>query len=146
VCGRSVAPIQTRPPDVHVACLAYPRSVSNTYFSLDLRRPSRLSQRALAITRSSDGVDLPGFGSGRIDMSDQEDAPAARGTRGAPGNRAGRTAARDDERGQRPWRRSEFPSDDATFTRCRVKSHEDFPRHIYLLFLILGIQFRWVLT
>jgi hypothetical protein len=36
--------------------------------------------------------------------------------------------------------------DDAAFERCRVKSHEDFPRHIYRLFLVLGIQFRWVLT
>ena len=25
-------------------------------------------------------------------------------------------------------------------------SHEDFPRHIYLLFLLLCIQFRWLLT
>ncbi len=41
---------------------------------------------------------------------------------------------------------SDFPSDDAVFERCRVKSHEDFPRHIYRLFLVLGIQFRWVLT
>jgi hypothetical protein len=40
----------------------------------------------------------------------------------------------------------DFPSDDAAFDRCRVKSHEDFPRHIYRLFLVLGIQFRWVLT
>jgi hypothetical protein len=30
--------------------------------------------------------------------------------------------------------------------RCTVKSHEDFPRHIYRLFLLLGIQFRWLLT
>jgi hypothetical protein len=28
--------------------------------------------------------------------------------------------------------------------RCTVKSHEDFPRHIYRLFLLLGIQFRWL--
>jgi hypothetical protein len=41
---------------------------------------------------------------------------------------------------------ADFPSDDAAFERCRVKSHEDFPRHIYRLFLVLGIQFRWVLT
>jgi len=46
----------------------------------------------------------------------------------------------------RPWRKSDFPSDDAAFERCRVKSHEDFPRYIYLLFLVLSIQFRWVLT
>ena len=27
-----------------------------------------------------------------------------------------------------------------------VKKHEDFPRHIFRLFLLLGIQFRWLLT
>ena len=76
-------------------------------------------------------------------MSDQDDAPAARG---GSGNRVRHTAARADESGQRPWRKSEFPSDESAFARCRVKSHKDFPRHIYRLFLILGIQFRRVLT
>ena len=52
---------------------------------------------------------------------------------------ARRTADRHDDDSYRPWRKSDFPSDDAAFDRCRVKSHEDFPRHIY-------IQFRWVLT
>jgi hypothetical protein len=76
-------------------------------------------------------------------MSDREDdAPAARG---ALGSRARRTADREDAR-HRPWRPSDFPQDDAAFDRCRVKSHEDFPRHVYRLFLVLGIQFRWVLT
>jgi hypothetical protein len=75
-------------------------------------------------------------------MSDREDdAPAARG---ALGSRARRTADRDDDR-HRPWRKSDFPLDDAAFERCRVKSHEDFPLHIYRLFLVLCIQFRWVL-
>ncbi len=77
-------------------------------------------------------------------MSDHDDdAPAARG---AIGSRASRTAARHDEDRHRPWRKSEFLSDDAAFERCRVKSHQDFPRHIYRLFQIRGIQFRWVLT
>jgi hypothetical protein len=77
------------------------------------------------------------------DMSDREDnAPVDRGTLDS---RARRTTDRDDDR-HRPWRKSDFPSDDAAFERCRVKSHEDFPRHIYRLFLVLGIQFRWVLT
>jgi hypothetical protein len=133
--------IHTRPPDIHVACLAYQRSLSNTYFSLGLSRPrSRNRLRALAITRSGAGIDLPGFGH---DMSDREDdGPAARG---ALGGRARRSADREDDR-HRPWRKSDFPSDDTAFERCRVKSHEDFPRHIYRLFLVLGIQFRWVLT
>jgi hypothetical protein len=75
-------------------------------------------------------------------MSDHEDdTPAARG---ALGSRARRTADRDDD-SHCPCRKSDFPSDDAAFERCRVKSHEDFPRHIYLLFLVLSIQFRWVL-
>jgi hypothetical protein len=77
-------------------------------------------------------------------MSDREErSPAARG---APGGRARRTADHHDEDHHRPWRKSDFPSDHAAFERCRVKSHEDFPRHIYRLFLVLGIQFRWVLT
>ena len=29
---------------------------------------------------------------------------------------------------------------------CTVKSHKDFPRHIYRLFLLLGIQFCCLLT
>jgi uncharacterized membrane protein len=37
--------IHTRPPDVHVATLAYQRSLSNTYFSLDLRRHRRIRSR-----------------------------------------------------------------------------------------------------
>jgi hypothetical protein len=82
--------IHTRPPDVHVACLANPKSLSNTYFSLDLRRPRRRSHRALAITRSGAGLDIPGFGRSRSDMSDQEyDAPAARNARGGSRPRAG---------------------------------------------------------
>ena len=105
--------------------------------------PTECDRRAFALTRSGAGVDLPGFGRGRSDMSDrEEDAPAARG---ALGSRARRTADRDDDR-HRPWRKSDFPSDDATFERCCVKSHEDYPLHIYRLFLVLSIQFRWVLT
>jgi hypothetical protein len=76
-------------------------------------------------------------------MSDREDgAPVARG---ALGGRARRPADRHDEDCHCPWCKSDFPSDDAAFERCRVQSHEDFPRHIYHLFLVLGIQFRWVL-
>jgi hypothetical protein len=135
--------IHKRPPDIHVACLAYPRSLSNTYFSLGLRRPRRtLSHRALALTRSGASVDLFGFGRGRSDMSDHEDAPAARG---GFGGRARRNVERDDDH-RRPWRRSDFPSDDALFARCCVNVHEDVPRHIHCLFLALGIQFRWLLT
>jgi hypothetical protein len=76
-------------------------------------------------------------------MSDRKDDDLA--ARGALGSRARRTADSDDNR-HRPWRKSDFPSDDAAFENCRVKSHEDFPRHIYRLFLVLGIQFRRVLT
>jgi hypothetical protein len=38
----------------------------------------------------------------------------------------------------RPWRTFDFPSDNATFDNCCVKSHEDFPRHIHRLFKALG--------
>jgi hypothetical protein len=97
---------------------------------------------AFALTRSGAGVDLPGFGRGHSDVSDREDdAPSARGTLGS---RTRRTTDRDDD-SHHPWRKSNFPSDDAAFERCSVKSHEDFPRHVYHLFLVLCIQFRWVL-
>jgi hypothetical protein len=140
----------TRPPDVH-AHLVYQRLLANTYRTSDLCRPRARARptsasgdrRAFALTRSGAGVDLPGCGRCDSDMSDQDDAPAARG---GSGNRVRHTAARADESGQRPWRKSEFPSDESAFARCRVKSHKDFPRHIYRLFLILGIQFRRVLT
>ena len=123
----------------------------NTYRTSDLCRPRararqpqpRDDRRAFPLTRSGAGVDLPGFGRGRSDMSDREDdGPAARPALGA---RARRTADREEDQ-HRPCRKSDFLSDDAVFERCRVKSHEDFPRHIYRLFLVLGIQFRWVLT
>jgi hypothetical protein len=140
----------TRPPDVP-ARLVYQRILVNTYSTSDLCRPrgrarppsDSCDRRTFALTRSGAGVDLPGFGRGRIDMSDREDdAPAVRG---ALGSRARCTADRDDDR-HRPWRKSDFPSDDAALERCLVKSHEDFPRHIYRLFLVLCVQFRWVLT
>jgi len=82
-------------------------------------------------------------------MSDQEDdAPAARNDRCGSRPRVVRVPAREDDHcKKRQWSRSEFPSaDDPGWARCTVKSHEDFPRHIYRLFLLLGIQFRWLLT
>jgi hypothetical protein len=122
----------------------------NTYRTSDLCRPrgrarppsASCDRRAFALTRSGAGVDLPGFGRDSSDMSDREEDSLA--VCGALGSRARRTADHDDYR-HHPWRKSDFPSDDASFERCRVKSHEDFPRHICRLFLVLGIQFRWVL-
>ncbi len=53
---------------------------------------------------------------------------------------------RDDDSG-RPWNRRDFiPPDDPGWACCTVKRHEDFPRHIFRLFLLLCIQFRWLLT
>ena len=134
----------TRPPDVH-AHLVYQRLLANTYRTSDLCRPRARARptsasgdrRAFALTRSGAGVDLPGFGRCDSDMSDQADALADRNVRGTSGHRSGRTAARDDECGKRPCRRSEFPSDEAALARCQVKSHEDFPRHIYRLFYLI---------
>ncbi len=93
--------IHTLPPDVH-ARLAYQRSLVTTYGTSDLCRPQRDRNRqdprhAFTVTRSDAGVDLPGFGRGRSDMShDEDDGQTARGTLGS---RARRTAARhhDDE-------------------------------------------------
>jgi hypothetical protein len=112
----------TRPPDVP-ARLVYQRILVNTYHTSDVCRPrgrtrppsDSCDRRAFALTRSGAGVDLPGFGRGRNNMSDREDdVPAVRGSLGSC---ARRTADRDDDR-HRPWRKSDFPSDDATFERC----------------------------
>ena len=60
-----------------------------TYCMFDLRSPLRARhrlgpRRAFTVTRSGAGIDLPGFGHGRSDMSDHEDdAPAARGALGS---------------------------------------------------------------
>jgi hypothetical protein len=138
--------IHTRPRDIHVAFLAYPRSLSNTYFSLGLRRPrSRNSERqgarshhALALTQSGAGIDLPGV---RYAMpGSEDDAPAARGP--PLGGRALRSEARESSRA---WRPADFPAP-SSFTGCTIRCHEDVPRHIYGLFQALGIQYRWVLT
>jgi hypothetical protein len=65
----------TRPPDI-VARLEYQGSLVNTYSCLDLRSiPRHRPKRALALTRSGDGVDLPGD---RYTMTgSDDDAPAA---------------------------------------------------------------------
>ena len=77
-------------------------------------------------------------------MSDQDDTSPAPAARGGSSSRA--RPRRDDDRG-RPWNRRDFiPADDPGWAHCTVKKHEDFPRHIFRLFLLLGIQFRWLLT
>jgi hypothetical protein len=95
----------------------------NTYHTSDLCRPRGRARppsdscvsRAFALTRSGAGVDLPGFGRCRSDMSDREDdAPAARG---ALGSRT-RSSADSNDDSHSPWLKSDFPSDNATFERC----------------------------
>jgi hypothetical protein len=108
---------RTRPPEVP-ARLVYQRLLANTYRTSDLCRPPGRARppsdyrdrRVFALTRSGAGVDLPGFGRGRKD-----DNPAARG---ALGSRTRRSADRDDDSHRRPWRKSDFPSDDAAFERA----------------------------
>jgi hypothetical protein len=138
--------IHTRPPDVP-ARLTYQRPLGNTHCMSDLCRPQLACQdprNAFTVTCSG-GVDLPGFGRrGDMSESDQEDGDsAARNARGGFRPRPDRVHVHDDDRGKRQCRRSELPSaDDPAWARCTVKSHEDFPRHIYHLFLLLDIQFR----
>jgi hypothetical protein len=93
----------TRPPDVP-ARLVYQRILVNTYRTSDLCRPrgrarppsDPCARRAFALTCSGAGVDLPGFGRGRSDMSDcKDDVLAARGTLGS---RTRRSGDRDDDR------------------------------------------------
>ena len=77
----------TRPQDV-LARLAYQRLLVNTYCTSDLCRPSgrarptsaSCDRRVFALTSSGACVDLPGFGRGCSDMSDQEDDQASRGS------------------------------------------------------------------
>jgi hypothetical protein len=74
--------IHTRPPDVPARLQLYQRLLVNTYCTFDLCRPrgrarptsASCDRRAFALTRIGAGVDLPGYGSGRSDMSAQEDA------------------------------------------------------------------------
>jgi hypothetical protein len=68
--------------EVGGACLEYQGSLVNTYCTFDLCRPrgrarptsASCDRRAFALTRSGAGIDLPGFGRGHSNMSDQEDA------------------------------------------------------------------------
>jgi hypothetical protein len=55
-------------------------------------------------------------------MSDREDDDMA--ARGTLGSRTRRSADRDDDR-HRPWRKSDFPSDDAAFERCDANLTSD---------------------
>jgi hypothetical protein len=55
------------------------------------------------------------------------------------------TAHREDSDSSRAWRTGDFPAP-ARFVNCRVKCHEDVPRHIWGLFKALCIQYRWILT
>jgi hypothetical protein len=136
--------IHTRPPDIR-ARLAYQRPLVNTYRTSDLRRQRARQgdhrhdhRRALAITQSGAGVDLPGA---RYTMTgSDDDAPAARGP--PLGGRARRSEARESSR---TWRPADFPAP-SSFTCCTVRCHEDVPRHIYRLFQALEIQYRRVLT
>jgi hypothetical protein len=96
-----------RPQDVP-ARLVYQRILVNTYCTSDLCRPrgrarppsDPCARRASALTCSGAGVDLPGFGRGRSDMSDCEDDVLA--ARGALGSRTCRSADRDHDR-HRPY-------------------------------------------
>jgi len=144
--------IHTRPPDAQ-ACLVYQRPLMNPYCMFDPCRPRQHlgPRRAFPVTHSGAVVDLPGVG--RRDMSEresclltlQEDTQTAQTVRGDSSSRKTRDR-RDDDRG-RPWNRRDYiPADDPGWTRCTVKTHEDFPRHIFRLFLLLGIQFKWLLT
>jgi hypothetical protein len=77
----------------------------NTYCIFDLCRPQwqtrhrqgNQGRRAFPVTRSGAGVDLPGVGRGRTDMSDQEDTQVAQTARGGSSSRGAR-ARRDGPR------------------------------------------------
>ena len=111
--------------------------------------PSRLHAAGLASTSLVSDADAQ-------TCLTREDTQSTQTARGDSSSRGGRALARDDDRGRRalardddrrrPWNRRDFiPADDPGWARCTVKSHEDFPRHIFRLFLLLGIQFRWLI-
>ena len=84
-----------------------------------------------------------GFGGRRPDRV-LSPSPAASG--GAAHGRDARDSRDHDDHGRyTDWKKADFPTDD-TLRQCKVKRHEDLSGHIYLLFHILGIQFRWLLT
>ena len=84
-----------------------------------------------------------GFGGRRPDRV-LSPSPAASG--GAAHGRDARDSRDHDDHGRyTAWKKADFPTDD-TLRQCKVKRHEDLSGHIYLLFHILGIQFRWLLT
>ena len=84
-----------------------------------------------------------GFGGRRPDRAP---SPSPATSAGAARERDARDLRDHDDHGRyTAWKKADFPTDD-TLRPCKVKWHEDLPRHIYLLFDILGIQFRWFLT
>jgi hypothetical protein len=89
---------------------------------MNLSSPARLSG-----SHCGAGVDLSCF---RSPMSDQEhDAPA---TRGSPPGFGVHYNVRSDEGREtsRACRESDFPPDDR-LKKCKVKSHEDVPKHVF---------------
>jgi hypothetical protein len=119
----------TRPPDMQVGleCLG---SLVNSYLpglrSIPRARLSILdpqARRALAITRSVSGADLPGIR--RTMTGSDNDTPAARGP--PLGGRARSSEACDSSR---VWRPADFPPQ-SSFIGCTVRCHEDVHCHIY---------------
>jgi hypothetical protein len=95
---------------------------------------------ALALTRTDVDIDLPGI---LHNMSDDDASPAARGGFGSRVHSS--EARREDCDSSRACRIGDFPAP-ALLVNCRVKCHEDVPRHIWGLFKALGIQYGWILT
>ncbi len=96
--------------------------------------------RPLSPSPAAHGAARGGFGS-RSTNGDPSPTPAARG--GAARGSDARTHS--DHDGGRQWNQTDFPTEEALH-KCKVKRHEDLPRHIYLLLDILGLQFRCLLT
>ncbi len=99
-------------------------------------RDSRPSSPSLAAHGAACGA----FGS-RSRNGAPSPSPAASG--GAA--RGSDARAHSDHDDGRQWKQMDFPTEEA-LRKCKVKRHEDLPRHIYLLLDILGLQFRWLLT
>jgi hypothetical protein len=95
---------------------------------------------------AASGAARRGFGSFGSRRHDCAPSPSPAASEGAARGSDARHRSDHDERGRYiAWKKADFPTDEA-LRQCKVKRHEDLPRHIYLLFDILGLQFRWLLT
>jgi len=104
---------------------------------------SRRHDRDPRPSPETSGAARGGFGSFGSQRHDRAPSPSPAASAGAARGRDACDSSDHDERGlYSTWKKADFLTDEA-LRQCKVKQHDDLPRHIYLLFDILGLQFRW---